>query len=72
MFDSVTPSASIDAHPLPRLLDAGVRVTLGTDDPGIFGTDLNREYALAHEALGVSRARLEAMAQTSVAAAFGT
>jgi aminodeoxyfutalosine deaminase len=62
--------ARVDAHPLPRLLDAGVRVTLGTDDPGLFDTDLNREYALAYEALGVSRARLQAMAETSVAAAF--
>jgi aminodeoxyfutalosine deaminase len=46
------------AHPLRRLLDAGVPVTLSTDDPPFFGTDLNREYALAHRVLGLSLAEL--------------
>jgi aminodeoxyfutalosine deaminase len=42
------------AHPLPKMLAAGVPVTLGTDDPPFFGTDLNREYARAHAELGLS------------------
>lgn len=33
-------------HPVFRLLAEGVAVTLGTDDPGIFRTTLNREYAI--------------------------
>jgi aminodeoxyfutalosine deaminase len=41
-------------HPLPRLLAAGVPVTLSTDDPPFFGTDLTREYDIAHRQLGLS------------------
>jgi aminodeoxyfutalosine deaminase len=45
-------------HPLPRLLAAGVPVTLGTDDPPFFATDLNREYRRAQAELGLSLATL--------------
>lgn len=31
-------------HPLPKLLKAGVKVTISTDDPGLFGHDINTEY----------------------------
>jgi aminodeoxyfutalosine deaminase len=43
------------AHPLPRLLAAGVRCTVGTDDPAMFDTDLRREYDVA-AGLGLSAA----------------
>ncbi|HDQ73258.1 MAG TPA: adenosine deaminase, partial [Chloroflexi bacterium] len=33
-----------DAHPLGRLWDAGLMVTVNSDDPPMFGADLNREY----------------------------
>lgn len=58
------------AHPLPRLLEAGVPVTLATDNPAIFGIDLNHEYLLAHELFGLSRDELLAIAATGVEAAF--
>ena len=44
---------SLKAHPLRRMMAAGVPVTLSTDDPPFFGTDLNREYARAHLELGL-------------------
>ncbi len=51
---------SVNAHPLPRLIAAGVRCSLSTDDPAMLDTDLSREYAAA-VALGVSpRALYEA------------
>lgn len=43
---------SLDDHPLPRLIDAGVLCTLNTDDPAMFGTDLGREHEIARH-LGV-------------------
>ena len=41
-------------HPLKRMLEAGVPITLNTDDPPFFGTDLVREYGRAHHELGLS------------------
>jgi aminodeoxyfutalosine deaminase len=39
--------ASLAAHPLPRLVAAGVRCSVSTDDPAMFDTDLTRDYAAA-------------------------
>ena len=41
--------ASLEEHPLPSLLAAGVRCSISTDDPAMFGTDLGRDYAAAAE-----------------------
>lgn len=38
--------ASINRHPIRRLYDAGVRVTVNTDDPLMFGSDLSEEFLL--------------------------
>jgi aminodeoxyfutalosine deaminase len=46
---------SLAEHPLPLLREAGVRCTINTDDPAMFGTDLGREYQVAAQ-LGVSAA----------------
>jgi aminodeoxyfutalosine deaminase len=43
---------SLEEHPLPRLVDAGVRCSVSTDDPAMFGTDLTRDYEAA-SSLGV-------------------
>lgn len=39
--------ASLAEHPLPRLVSAGVRCSISTDDPAMFGTDLTRDYEAA-------------------------
>jgi aminodeoxyfutalosine deaminase len=46
---------SLAEHPLPVLRGAGVRCTINTDDPAMFGTDLGHEYEVA-AGLGVSAA----------------
>jgi len=63
---------TLAAHPLPRLLDAGIPVTLASDDPGMFHTDLNREYLLCHEHFGLGRAELADLSRAGVRAAFCT
>ncbi|HEX3924701.1 MAG TPA: adenosine deaminase [Streptosporangiaceae bacterium] len=45
--------ASLADHPLPELVAAGVRCSVSTDDPAMFGTDLAADYAAARQ-LGVS------------------
>ena len=52
--------ASLAEHPLPRLVAAGVRCSISTDDPAMFDTDLTRDYEAARS-LGLSpRAAYEA------------
>jgi aminodeoxyfutalosine deaminase len=46
------------SHPLRQMLAAGVPVTLSTDDPPFFGTDLVREYTRAHREVGLDLATL--------------
>lgn len=61
--------ASYREHPARAWLDAGLRVTLSTDDPGVFGVDLNHEYGVlareqgfaAEELLRVSRNGLDSL-----------
>lgn len=61
---------SISGHPLPRMLEAGLNVTLNSDDPPMFGTTLSNEYLVAATTLGLSRARLTALAANAVRASF--
>jgi len=57
-------------HPLPRLLDAGVRVCLSADDPTIFGTSTAGEYEIARSAFGLAEDALDAMRRTAWEARF--
>src|SRR4051812_40964109 len=47
---------SLAEHPLPQLVAAGVPVTINSDDPPMFSTTLNAEYAVAAELLGLDAA----------------
>jgi adenosine deaminase len=59
-----------DEHPLPRLRDAGVRLTLGSDDPPYFGATIGGEYQVCFERLGFSADDLTAITLTAIDAAF--
>jgi adenosine deaminase len=61
---------SYSEHPLPRLAAAGVRFTLGSDDPPYFGASIGGEYAIAQEKLGFDEDRLKAITATAIDAAF--
>ena len=61
---------SMREHPFPILREAGVRLTLNTDDPGMFDTDLNKEYLIAHEVFGLDAGALTELARESVRASF--
>ncbi|GAB2910251.1 adenosine deaminase [Streptomyces mayteni] len=61
---------SLDAHPLPDLVAAGVLVTINSDDPPMFGTDLNTEYAVAARLLGLDAAGVAELAKNAVGASF--
>jgi adenosine deaminase len=56
------------AHPLPTLLDAGVRCSLNADDPLLFGPNLLAEYELVRDKLGLDDAALAGIARSSVVA----
>jgi adenosine deaminase len=60
----------IEEHPLPQLLQAGLQVTLGSDDPSYFHTDVEREMRLAHDSLGLSVKALDACVDTGIRSAF--
>ena len=57
-------------HPLKKYFDAGVMVTLSTDDPAMFHTSLNREYALAQRVFGFSDEQLREIARNGFEASF--
>jgi adenosine deaminase len=61
---------AIEAHPLRRLFDAGVRVSINTDDPIFFATTMNDEYRLAARAFGFGAGDLARVAIDSVRASF--
>jgi len=45
---------TIEEHPLKKLFDLGVKMTINSDDPEVLETNLNNEYRIAHEILGMS------------------
>ena len=62
--------ASIEAHPVGRMREAGVIVTVNSDDPPMFGTSLNQEYAVAADLLDLDEVGLADLARTAVDVSF--
>jgi adenosine deaminase len=61
---------SLAEHPLPALVAAGVPVTINSDDPPMFATTLNHEYAVAAELLGLDAQGVVGLARAAVTASF--
>ena len=59
-----------EEHPFPALRDAGIALTLGSDDPPYFGASVGGEYAVAREHFGLGDAELVAITRNAVEASF--
>lgn len=61
---------SLASHPVRKLFDVGVRLTIGDDDPTTSGITLSGEYRLLSEQFGFTAEELQAVVMTGAAAAF--
>ena len=64
--------SDLDHHPIRELVAAGVPVTINTDDPPMFGTDLNTEYAIAAQLLDLDEHGITELALAAVDASFAS
>jgi adenosine deaminase/aminodeoxyfutalosine deaminase len=62
--------SSFAQHPLRRYFDQGLLVSLNSDDPAFFGSDLANEYLLAHTLQGFTREELRLWAANSIRSSF--
>jgi aminodeoxyfutalosine deaminase len=62
--------ADLDQHPIKEMVAAGVEVTINSDDPPMFGSDLNNEYAVAARLLDLDERGVAELAKNAVRASF--
>lgn len=62
--------ATLEAHVLPRMLDAGLLVTVNSDDPAYFGGYVEDNFAAIERELGITELELRRLAENSFRAAF--
>ena len=62
--------ASLAEHPLPAFVEAGVTVTINSDDPPMFSTSLNQEYEIAAGLLGLDQEGVADLARAAVTASY--
>jgi adenosine deaminase/aminodeoxyfutalosine deaminase len=60
----------LEDHPVRRYFDAGLMITLNSDDPAMFGSDLESEYRLAQDHFGFNNEHLRELAANSIEASF--
>lgn len=64
--------ATLDEHPIRAFRDAGVTITVNSDDPPMFGTTLNREYEIAADLLDLDHDGVAELARTAMRASFAS
>lgn len=62
--------SSLAEHPVPRMLAAGLRVTINSDDPSYFGGYLNENLLCCHTGMGLSKEDLVVLARNSFLGSF--
>jgi len=60
----------MEDHPLPELVEAGLRITLNSDDPAYFGGGMLANFQACHDAFGWSRETFIQLAGTAIESAF--
>ncbi len=68
VFLGVYPT--LEAHPIQKLRERGVKVTVSTDDPPFFHTNMTREYERLEQAFGWGEEDFAEITETALAAAF--
>jgi adenosine deaminase len=63
-------AGSLAEHPLPRMLEAGLTVTLNSDDPAMFDSPVAGEYEICRRVFGMDDVRLASLAKAGVRASF--
>ena len=66
----LTGACRLEDHPVRQYFEHGLMLTLNTDDPAMFRTSLNREYAIAQKVFGFSEEQLRELARNSFEASF--
>ncbi|MFF9482334.1 adenosine deaminase [Streptomyces sp. NPDC014733] len=61
---------TLDEHPIRKMTEAGLLITVNSDDPPMFGTDLNTEYGVAARLLDLDTDGVAALAKNAVTASF--
>jgi aminodeoxyfutalosine deaminase len=64
-----TADATLQKHPLPKIIRQGIPVVLSSDDPAMFHTTLHQEYQAAHS-MGLSDSELSALVANGFEYAF--
>ena len=60
----------LESHPIKKLMDQGLYITLNTDDPPMFNTDLNQEYLKVSQTFGLSAAELKQLSLNALRASL--
>lgn len=61
---------SLEAHPLPQVLRAGIPVCINTDDPGIFDVSMPGEMRVCRERMGMTEAEITQCATHAAGMSF--
>ncbi len=61
---------SLEKHPIRAFFDQGLKVTVNTDDPSMFGTDMNNEYLELHRKLGFTVPELFKLSLNAIDSSF--
>jgi adenosine deaminase len=61
---------TVSGHPLPDMLEAGLLVSINSDDPAYFGGYVGENYFVLHDDLGFGEQRLALLAANSIESSF--